>query len=330
MPTQALALVKQAGRGKAAWRKMNGHVAIAGASQGLSQQCSQTAGAILAGWQADALVCAMRIQPCASAMGRLAAVWLRLSHLQGDHGESVDYGGIEPELLFGSQGWCEAEQPAHKCACILDGLEGDLCEVRTQTVCSAQCQGHGDCRRSFCHYHPGYWGHDCANLRLGSPSLPGAAEAKPWLANWAQQDILPAPVRPLIYIYDLPPIYNSRMLEYRSTKSACVYRQFDQDNMTVWPTWGYRSEPALHESLLLSKFRTLDPESADFFYVPVYTSCYLCMAGLMHPGLVPMGNLMEALEVMDLRRAYGCRSSAMRESHCRSALTAATTPLNYF
>ncbi len=67
--------------------------------------------------------------------------------------------------------------------------------------------------------------------------------------------------------------------------------------MTVWPTWGYRSEPALHESLLLSKFRTLDPESADFFYVPVYTSCYLCMAGLMHPGLVPMGNLMEALEV---------------------------------
>ncbi|KAK9858861.1 hypothetical protein WJX84_000344 [Apatococcus fuscideae] len=102
--------------------------------------------------------------------------------LQGEDGESVDHGMIEPELLFGSQGWCETEQPAHKCACVLDGLAGTLCET------------------------------------------------------------------------------------------VCTYRTFAEDNYTQWPDWVYRSEPALHEMLLHSAHRTLDPEQADFFYVPVYTS----------------------------------------------------------
>ena len=35
-------------------------------------------------------------------------------HWQGDDGEPVDHGKVEPELLFGSKGWCEAEEPAHK------------------------------------------------------------------------------------------------------------------------------------------------------------------------------------------------------------------------
>lgn len=32
---------------------------------------------------------------------------------------------------------------------------------------------------------------------------------------------------------------------------------------------------ALHEALLASPFRTLDPEAADFFYVPAYTGCFV-------------------------------------------------------
>lgn len=39
--------------------------------------------------------------------------------------------------------------------------------------------------------------------------------------------------------------------------------------------YGIQIEPALHEMLLQSPHRTLDPELADFFYVPVYTSCFL-------------------------------------------------------
>jgi len=34
-------------------------------------------------------------------------------------------------------------------------------------------------------------------------------------------------------------------------------------------------ESAFHEMLLQSPHRTLDPEAADFFYVPVYTSCFI-------------------------------------------------------
>lgn len=58
-------------------------------------------------------------------------------------------------------------------------------------------------------------------------------------------------------------------------QSVCTFRIFAEDNSTQWPNWGYRSEPALHEMLLMSPHRTLDPEQADFFYVPVYSSCYI-------------------------------------------------------
>ncbi len=39
--------------------------------------------------------------------------------------------------------------------------------------------------------------------------------------------------------------------------------------------WYVQIEHAFHEMLLQSPHRTLDPDSADFFYVPVYTSCYI-------------------------------------------------------
>ena len=35
------------------------------------------------------------------------------------------------------------------------------------------------------------------------------------------------------------------------------------------------AEPGIHEALLQSKHRTLDPEEADFFYIPVYAACYI-------------------------------------------------------
>jgi hypothetical protein len=36
-----------------------------------------------------------------------------------------------------------------------------------------------------------------------------------------------------------------------------------------------QAESLFHELLLQSPHRTLDPEEADFFYVPAYTSCYM-------------------------------------------------------
>lgn len=39
--------------------------------------------------------------------------------------------------------------------------------------------------------------------------------------------------------------------------------------------WRYPLESHLHELLLQSPHRTLNPEEADYFYVPVYASCFM-------------------------------------------------------
>ena len=50
---------------------------------------------------------------------------------------------------------------------------------------------------------------------------------------------------------------------------ACLWRKYDQNNQSVIHAWIYGIEMYLHEQLLLSEHRTMDPEEADFFYVPV-------------------------------------------------------------
>lgn len=55
-----------------------------------------------------------------------------------------------------------------------------------------------------------------------------------------------------------------------------MWRRFGDDNTTVFgDTWLYGIETLMHELMLSSEHRTLDPEEADFFYVPAYLSCYL-------------------------------------------------------
>ena len=89
----------------------------------------------------------------------------------------------------------------------------------------------------------------------------------------------PGRVRPLIYIYNTPSQYQSRMYQYRKGKGACSWRLFygAEGNRTDGNHLGtpYAAELALLESLMMSKHRTLNPEEADFFYVPVAGTCFL-------------------------------------------------------
>jgi hypothetical protein len=81
--------------------------------------------------------------------------------------------------------------------------------------------------------------------------------------------------RPLIYVYELPPKFNQLMLQYRFQRYACTHRLFEENNVTGFlDSWHYQSETAIHEMLLQSTHRTLNPEEADFFYMPVYLSCF--------------------------------------------------------
>ncbi|KAK9805311.1 hypothetical protein WJX73_000673 [Symbiochloris irregularis] len=198
-----------------------------------------------------------------------------------DFGNPVAHGQRDPELLFGANGWCEAKQPQWQCPCVIEGRTGPTCDDPAEHTCNNQCSGHGRCNFGFCMCDEGFYGHDCARHVAGA-DLKLDLSQRPWLRDVTSDAAVEASraqtrLRPLIYIYDLPSIYNTRMVEYRVNKGICFWRSFVEGNGTSITQWTYSIAPLLHEHLLQSPHRTLDPEQADFFYVPVYTSCF------MHP-----------------------------------------------
>ncbi|KAG2424862.1 hypothetical protein HYH02_015125 [Chlamydomonas schloesseri] len=165
-------------------------------------------------------------------------------------------------------------------------------------MCVNQCSGHGDCDSGFCKCHPGWYGTDCARKAAGLPMEPGlhVGGSRPWLKGTVVESpeaaaasaagasaaggaggtpLHGASRRPLIYVYDLPPAYNSRMLQYRNDRGMCTWRAFGLGNHTETFAWTYGLEVLMHEMMLQSAHRTFDPEAADFFYVPVYGSCFI-------------------------------------------------------
>jgi len=65
-----------------------------------------------------------------------------------------------------------------------------------------------------------------------------------------------------IYVYELPREYH---IQLKKEQGRCITDQ-------------YGTEIRIHETLLESRYRTLDPEEAEFFYVPIYGECYLFRA----------------------------------------------------
>ncbi len=73
--------------------------------------------------------------------------------------------------------------------------------------------------------HAGWYGTDCSLAAAGvdlKAAPPSRLAMQPWLRDVvvepaAAQDPPPAPtrLRPLVYIYDLEPLYNSKLLQYR-------------------------------------------------------------------------------------------------------------------
>ncbi|KAG2486464.1 hypothetical protein HYH03_014911 [Edaphochlamys debaryana] len=215
-------------------------------------------------------------------------------------GHKLPWGQVPYDHIYGPEGWCNSDNPVVRCPCLFDGFSGPLCEEVTEAMCVNQCSGHGECDHGFCRCHAGWYGTDCARKAAGQATEPGQQTAG---RTWLQEVVVPAPEaalaeeagrqgggtasastasgpapsrrRPLIYVYDLPAAYNSRMLQYRNDKGLCTWRSFNSGNNTETYGWTYGLEVALHEMLLQSPHRTFDPEAADFFYVPVYGSCFI-------------------------------------------------------
>ncbi|KAJ8528549.1 hypothetical protein K7X08_022241 [Anisodus acutangulus] len=195
------------------------------------------------------------------------------------------------------RGWCNvdpAEAYASKvlfkeeCDCKYDGLWGRFCEVSVLSTCINQCSGHGLCRGGFCQCYSGWFGADCSVpsilssirewplwLRPAQVNVPENVNSGESLVNL---DAIAEKKRPLIYVYDLPPDFNSLLLEGRHFKLECVNRIYDQRNATVWTDQLYGAQMALYESMLASPHRTLNGEEADFFFVPVLDSCIITRA----------------------------------------------------
>lgn len=69
-----------------------------------------------------------------------------------------------------------------------------------------------------------------------------------------------------IYVYDLPKEFNT---DLSRNNPDCRW-----DSPYTWQT-KYTLEVYLHEMFLISEMRTLDPNEADLFYMPVYVGCFL-------------------------------------------------------
>ncbi|KAL8142927.1 hypothetical protein V2J09_015959 [Rumex salicifolius] len=194
-------------------------------------------------------------------------------------------------------GWCNVDPKEayagkvkfkEECDCKYDCIMGQFCEIPVQCSCINQCSGHGHCRGGACQCHHGWYGVDCS-----SPSVFSSIKEWPrWLLP-AQVDVpgsvndfynitsLSATVkkkRPLIYVYDLPTEFNSKLLEGRHFKFECVNRIYDHQNRTIWTEQLYGAQMAIYESLLSSAHRTTNGEEADFFFVPVLDSCIITRA----------------------------------------------------
>ncbi|CAH9127652.1 unnamed protein product [Cuscuta epithymum] len=208
----------------------------------------------------------------------------------------TDWTKADPDVFTtnaSKQGWCNvdpAEAYASKvhfkeeCNCKYDGLWGTFCEVPVLSTCINQCSGHGLCRGGFCQCHIGWFGTDCSVpsvlssiidwpkwLRLAKVTIPNNL-------NTVTVEAMVEKRRPLIYVYDLPPEYNSLLLEGRHFKLECVNRIYDPNNATIWTDMLYGAQMALYESILASPHRTLNGEEADFFFVPVLDSCIITRA----------------------------------------------------
>nr|GLL24593.1 uncharacterized protein LOC109150988 [Ipomoea trifida] len=244
----------------------------------------------------------------------------------GDH-PMTDWTKADPDVFTtntSKPGWCNVdpdEASASKvlfkeeCDCKYDGLWGRFCEVPVSSTCINQCSGHGLCRGGFCQCHTGWFGADCSApsvlssigdwpkwLRPAKINIPDNVNAT---GNPVNIEAVVEKRRPLIYVYDLPPDYNSLLLEGRHFKLECVNRIYDSNNATIWTDMLYGAQMAVYESILASPHRTLNGEEADFFFVPVLDSCIITRADdAPHLSMEEHNGLRSSLTLELYKKAY--------------------------
>ncbi|CAI5498721.1 unnamed protein product [Closterium sp. Naga37s-1] len=178
-------------------------------------------------------------------------------------GPSPWAGPEECESMCSGRGVCRKESKV--CAWYDNGR---ACETRGDLPfdCFNGCSGQGECRRGVCVCQRGYFGLDCS-MFIDAQGTTRILRLQPFLWSTAVPPPSPSPsssspLRPLIYVYDLPPHFNTW--------------QFAQTRYIDW-----REQVFFLERLLRSPHRTPDPAQADFFYVPLMFRARLMKANTL-------------------------------------------------
>ena len=151
-------------------------------------------------------------------------------------------------------------------------------------MCPLQCNGNGACLDGFCKCEPGWYGTDCGQRASSSISGREDSSARKLHTTHPEDDVTFGNSRglkyddegddpegdgrktsrhrrrrhPLIYVYNLPPDYNARLLQYKINPTACSWRGYEgngTDLPTILEGNGYAVETYLHEALLGSEHR---------------------------------------------------------------------------
>ena len=187
-------------------------------------------------------------------------------------------------LLTAPMPWYSWRQHNGKVCHCFPGWFGEQCEFgpgRPQAPAEKQycvhgCSGRGVCKLNYCHCAPGTWGVDCG---FGEPDafLAEATKARQLYLGlaaphgWTDQMLATPKPRPpaqgfgnarhlKIYVYDVPPQYHVWMAAHFRRSG-----RWDQSYL-------YSLDAKLHRWLLHSPYRTLDPNAADYFFIPCYLS----------------------------------------------------------
>ncbi|KAL1528336.1 hypothetical protein AB1Y20_009690 [Prymnesium parvum] len=189
----------------------------------------------------------------------------------------------------GAAAWCDAPPggtpPRVRCACHEGQRASRLCEPlgapsTSSLFCLNQCSARGECEGGYCRCARGSYGADCSGSTAGGAAAP------------------PGGAFPRVYVYDLPGEFNTFLLSRRLDARSCVLRTYrplaergaraalgGTDGVGVeWADNLYGAEVALHEALLRSPHRTLDPEEAHFFFVPAYAGCFVSEFNRPYPA----------------------------------------------
>ncbi|EPS72577.1 hypothetical protein M569_02178, partial [Genlisea aurea] len=249
--------------------------------------------------------CGFKIMPASEPGGLRFVNWtVKDENVFTKNGSEPGWCNVEPGDAYASRAIFKEE-----CDCKYDGLAGRFCEVPVQSVCINQCSGRGICRGGFCQCDSGWYGVDCSVPSVKSSISEWPKWLRPAYLNLLENTMnLNAVVQkknPLLYIYDLPPDFNSLLLEGRHFRLQCVNRVYDDRNATSWTDQLYGAQIAIYESMLASSHRTLNGDEADYFFVPVLESCLITRAGnAPHLSLKDHHYLRSSLALDFYKKAY--------------------------